>query len=92
MTTLRRPQLGQHLKGRSIAQGLPRPGVQQPLDPPKILAADPPHGRRLDFLCQEMMRETGTTAAKAQSTAVSHLAVDVKADLERIREQVANVL
>lgn len=57
-----------------------------------VLDSPPPHGRRLDFLCQEMMREVGTLGAKAQSTAVSHRVVEVKAEIERIREQVANVL
>ncbi|MBL6975083.1 MAG: YicC family protein [Deltaproteobacteria bacterium] len=51
-----------------------------------------PHGRRLDFLSQEMMREVGTTAAKCQNARVSHLVVEIKAELERIREQLANVL
>jgi uncharacterized protein (TIGR00255 family) len=57
-----------------------------------LLDSPPPHGRRIDFLCQEMMREANTAASKAQSAAVSHLAVEIKADIERIREQAANVL
>ncbi|MBM4396375.1 MAG: DUF1732 domain-containing protein [Deltaproteobacteria bacterium] len=57
-----------------------------------VIDSPAPHGRRLDFLCQEMMREIGTLGAKAQSTAVSHLVVDVKADIDRIREQAANAL
>jgi uncharacterized protein (TIGR00255 family) len=57
-----------------------------------VLASEPPHGRRLDFLCQEVMREIGTLSAKASSPVVSHIAVDVKAELERVREQLANVL
>lgn len=57
-----------------------------------LVAGDGPHGRRLDFLSQEMMREVGTTAAKCQNAQVSHLVVEIKAELERIREQLANVL
>ncbi len=57
-----------------------------------VLEGPPPHGRRLDFLCQEMMREAGTLGAKAQSAATSHLVVSVKTALERIREQLANVV
>ncbi len=57
-----------------------------------VLAGPPPHGRRLDFLCQEMMREAGTLGAKAQSAAISHLVVSVKTAIERIREQLANVV
>lgn len=58
----------------------------------EVLEGPPPHGRRLDFLCQEMMREAGTLGAKAQSAAISHLVVSVKTAIERIREQLANVL
>lgn len=57
-----------------------------------LVLADPPHGRKLDFLAQEMMREVGTTAAKCQSARVSHVVVEIKAEIERIREQLANVL
>jgi len=57
-----------------------------------IMASDPPHGRRLDFMCQELGRELSTSSAKANSAAVSHLSVDARAELERIREQLANVL
>lgn len=57
-----------------------------------IVASEPPHGRRLDFLCQELGRELSTSSAKAGSAAVSHLSVDARAELERIREQLANVL
>jgi uncharacterized protein (TIGR00255 family) len=57
-----------------------------------IMASEPPHGRRLDFLCQELGRELSTSSAKANSAAVSHLSVDARAELERIREQLANVL
>lgn len=57
-----------------------------------VLSGDSPQGRRLDFLCQEMGRELSTASAKAGSAAASHLAVDARAGLERIREQLANVL
>lgn len=48
-------------------------------------------GRRLDFLCQEMGREANTIASKVQDRALSELAIDLKAELERLREQVQNV-
>lgn len=57
-----------------------------------VLEGPPPHGRRLDFLCQEMMREAGTLGAKAQSAATSHLVVSVRTAVERIREQLANAV
>ena len=48
-------------------------------------------GRRLDFLLQEMGRETNTIGSKASDSDVAHLVVDMKTELERIREQVQNV-
>jgi uncharacterized protein (TIGR00255 family) len=50
-----------------------------------------PCGRKLDFLLQEMNREINTTAAKAEGPAVSELIVTIKAELEKMREQVQNV-
>ena len=48
-------------------------------------------GRKLDFLLQEMNREVNTTASKAEGPAVSELIVTLKAELEKMREQVQNV-
>ena len=48
-------------------------------------------GRRLEFLLQEMQREANTAAAKSADAAVSHAVVDIKAEFERMREQVQNV-
>jgi len=50
-----------------------------------------PVGRRLDFLVQEMVREANTIGSKAGDAAVAHRSVDLKTELERIREQVQNV-
>jgi uncharacterized protein (TIGR00255 family) len=50
-----------------------------------------PCGRKLDFLLQEMNREVNTTASKAEGTGVSELIVALKAELEKLREQVQNV-
>jgi uncharacterized protein (TIGR00255 family) len=50
-----------------------------------------PCGRKLDFLLQEMNREVNTTASKAEGPAVSELIVALKAELEKMREQVQNV-
>jgi uncharacterized protein (TIGR00255 family) len=50
-----------------------------------------PVGRRLDFLLQEMGREANTAGSKAGDTALAHLVVELKAELERLREQVQNV-
>jgi uncharacterized protein (TIGR00255 family) len=50
-----------------------------------------PLGRRLDFLLQEMAREINTIGAKAQDFAIAHAVVELKAEIERMREQVQNV-
>jgi uncharacterized protein (TIGR00255 family) len=48
-------------------------------------------GKRLGFLLQEMLRETNTTGSKANDAAMLHEVVQVKEELERIREQVENL-
>jgi len=48
-------------------------------------------GRRLDFLLQEMGRETNTVGSKANDAPMSHQVVEFKIQLEKIREQVQNV-
>jgi uncharacterized protein (TIGR00255 family) len=50
-----------------------------------------PVGRRLDFLLQEMGREANTTGSKANDAALAHEVVELKTELERLREQVQNV-
>jgi uncharacterized protein (TIGR00255 family) len=50
-----------------------------------------PSGRKLDFLLQEMARETNTIGAKCQDATLSHLVVSLKTELERLREQVQNI-
>ncbi|MEY2934333.1 MAG: hypothetical protein RL033_5082 [Pseudomonadota bacterium] len=50
-----------------------------------------PGGRKLDFLLQEIGRETNTIGAKCQDANLSHLVVALKAEVERLREQVQNV-
>ncbi len=48
-------------------------------------------GRRLDFLLQEMMREINTLGAKSQDAAVATSVVDMKVEVDRMKEQAANV-
>lgn len=48
-------------------------------------------GRRLDFLLQEIGREINTLGSKSQDAEVAHIVVELKAEIERIREQVQNV-
>lgn len=56
-----------------------------------LLDSKEPVGRRLEFLLQEMSREANTLGSKSQDVKLSHLVVDVKSQLEKIREQVQNV-
>jgi uncharacterized protein (TIGR00255 family) len=56
-----------------------------------LLASSEPSGRKLDFLLQEMNREVNTAGSKFQSAEASTRVVELKAELERIREQVQNV-
>ena len=55
------------------------------------LADEAPAGRRGDFLAQEILREAGTLAAKAQDAAVSRQASELRAEAEQVREQLQNV-
>jgi uncharacterized protein (TIGR00255 family) len=48
-------------------------------------------GRKLEFICQEMGRETNTIGSKANDTTISQHVVEIKTSLERIREQIQNV-
>ena len=50
-----------------------------------------PVGKRLSFLTQEMNRETNTIGSKANDAEIAHIAVDMKDELEKIREQVQNI-
>jgi len=56
-----------------------------------ILRGPGPHGRRLDFLTQELNREANTLGAKSAQPATSQKSVDLKVIIEQIREQVQNV-
>lgn len=56
-----------------------------------ILADGEPAGRKLNFLLQEFNREFNTMGSKTGSTDVSHIVVQLKSELEKIREQVQNI-
>ncbi|OJH35882.1 YicC/YloC family endoribonuclease [Cystobacter ferrugineus] len=57
----------------------------------QLMGAGEPSGRRMDFLVQEMHREVNTTGSKSQHAEISARVVSMKAEVERIREQVQNV-
>ena len=56
-----------------------------------IFDSDEPVGRKLDFLLQEINRETNTIGSKAMSAEIAALVVETKSELEKIREQIQNI-
>ncbi len=50
-----------------------------------------PIGRSLDFLVQEMNRETNTIGSKSQNVEIAHIVVAIKSEIEKIREQIQNI-
>ncbi len=57
----------------------------------QILSMDQPVGRKLDFLVQEMNREINTIGSKANDLTITRLVVDIKSEIEKIREQIQNI-
>ena len=57
----------------------------------ETLAAGENIGRKLDFLIQEMNREANTTLSKANDSEVSEYGIDLKTEIEKIREQIQNI-
>ncbi|HNU74006.1 MAG: hypothetical protein BWZ01_02194 [Deltaproteobacteria bacterium ADurb.BinA179] len=56
-----------------------------------IAAPEPSVGRRLDFMLQEINRELNTIGSKSQIVNLSHIVIEAKAEVEKIREQVQNI-
>lgn len=56
-----------------------------------MMESDQPTGRKIDFLVQEMNREVNTIGSKCQDLRVTNLVVEMKAEIEKIREQIQNV-
>ena len=57
----------------------------------QMLCDDKPIGRKLDFLVQEMNRESNTIGSKANDVTLSKLVVELKSEIEKIREQIQNI-
>ena len=57
----------------------------------ELLESDIAVGRKLDFIVQEMNREANTIGSKAQDIEIAHTVVDIKAEIEKIREQIQNI-
>ena len=56
-----------------------------------FLERNEPVGRKLDFIIQEMNREANTIGSKVQDAVLAHKVVDIKSEIEKIREQVQNI-
>ncbi len=56
-----------------------------------LLNKDTSNGKRIDFLIQEMNRETNTIGSKANNLDITNYVVDIKTELENIREQIQNI-
>lgn len=56
-----------------------------------LLGAEEPVGRKLDFLVQEMNREINTIGSKGNDLEIARIVVDMKSELEKIREQIQNI-
>lgn len=57
----------------------------------KLLDGEESNGRRLNFLLQEMNREANTMGSKVFNAEMAHLVVEMKEELEKVREQVQNL-
>jgi uncharacterized protein (TIGR00255 family) len=56
-----------------------------------MLSSDEPMGRKMDFLIQEVNRESNTIGSKCNDVAIAQVVVSLKAEVEKMREQVQNV-
>ena len=57
----------------------------------QMLKIGSPIGRKIDFLLQEFNREANTTGSKCQNSDIAHTVVDLKSEIEKIREQIQNI-
>ena len=56
-----------------------------------MISGESPIGRKIDFLVQEFNREANTTGSKCQNSEIAHTVVDLKSEIEKIREQIQNI-
>ena len=56
-----------------------------------IIASDQPVGRKLDFIAQEMNRESNTILSKSNDLSISDTGINLKTDIEKVREQIQNI-
>lgn len=56
-----------------------------------MISGNSPIGRKIDFLIQEFNREANTIGSKCQNSQIAHVVVDLKSEIEKIREQIQNI-
>ena len=56
-----------------------------------MINSNSPTGRKIDFLIQEFNREANTIGSKCQNSQIAHVVVDLKSEIEKIREQIQNI-
>ena len=56
-----------------------------------LLESSEPSGKKMDFMVQEMNRETNTIGSKCNDIEITATVVDIKAEIEKIREQIQNI-
>ena len=56
-----------------------------------MMELDEPIGRKTDFLIQEFNREANTIGSKAQEISITKIVVELKSEIEKIREQIQNI-
>lgn len=56
-----------------------------------MISGNSPTGRKIDFLVQEFNREANTIGSKCQNSHIAHVVVDLKSEIEKIREQIQNI-
>ena len=81
------------IEGEKLAKDLSEKldHISDLVDVKETLAAGENIGRKLDFLIQEMNREANTTLSKANDSEVSEYGIDLKTEIEKIREQIQNI-
>lgn len=84
-------ELGKVLKDIDISEELMRIEFHLNSFSKKLLKNNAPIGKELDFITQEIQREANTIAAKSQDALISAQVVDIKSQIEKVREQLQNV-
>lgn len=86
-----RMEIASIAKSSDVAEEISRIEIHEKKIQTLLLGQAEGVGREIDFVCQELLREWNTLSVKAQDATISQYAVSAKLEIERIREQAANV-